>query len=235
MLDLKPRFKAAKLRAKDFLRSTALDERGVAAIEFAFIAPVMLVFYFGMVDISLAVEADRNVSHATSLVGDLSAQDAVVTKSMIEDYIYGALAVLDVDAEQAEKVGLELYAFEVITPDNPSTTADERVIAETGFATFGPSFDGGTKFDPSTIQDKILTDTSGVIVARMTYEYTSKITGDVVGTKTFDETFMLKPRRSATVRFDNENGNADVTQSYNMTCAMSKDGDDVPIAECTAA
>jgi len=195
MFDFKTKLSGVKTRTKDFLLRTALDQRGVAAVEFAFIAPVMLIFYFGMVEISLAVEADRNLSHAASLVGDLTAQDPVVTIDMIENYIYGAMAVLDIPAEDADEIGLELYAFEVTTPDDPNTAADERVIAETGYAKYGQTIAGGVKFDPSNIKDEILTDTSGVVVARMTYNYTAKITSSFVsiGNKTFEETFMLKP------------------------------------------
>lgn len=220
MFDFKNKLQAARLSTKSFLASTALDERGVAAIEFAFIAPVMLAFYFGMTELSLAVEADRNLSHAASLVGDLAAQDEVMTKTMVEDYIYGALAVLDVSAAEAADVGLELYAFEVETPASGTTA---RVITQTGFVTFGPAFDGGTAYDPSTIKDEILTDTSGVVVARMRYDYTSPITQKHIGTKTFEEVLTFKPRRSTSVRFDNENGNADVSQSYNMSCSLELD------------
>ncbi len=236
MFDIKSKLSGVKTRAKDFLVTTALDQRGVAAVEFAFIAPIMLIFYFGMVEISLAVEADRNLSHAASLVGDLTAQDEVVTIGMIENYIYGAMAVLDIDADEADNIGLELYAFEVTTPDDPNTATDERVIAETGYAKYGKAIDGGTKFDPSTIKDEILTDTSGVVVARMTYDYTAKITSSFVkvGNKTFEETFMLKPRRSAVVRFDNENGNADETQRYNINCTFETK-DDANTANCSPA
>lgn len=236
MFDLKTKLSGVKTRAKDFLVTTALDQRGVAAVEFAFIAPLMLIFYFGMVEISLAVEADRNLSHAASLVGDLTAQDAVVTIDMIENYIYGAMAVLDIPADEADDIGLELYAFEVTTPDDPNTAVDERVIEETGYATYGNVIAGGVKFDPKTIKEEILTDTSGVVVARMTYDYTAKITSSFVkvGNKTFEETFMLKPRRSAVVRFDNENGNADPAQRYNITCTFDT-VDDANTANCSPA
>ncbi len=234
MIDLKNKFTGFKRKTKDFLVSTALDQRGVAAVEFALIAPVMLIFYFGMVEISLAVDADRNLSHSASLIGDLTAQDEVVTMSMIEDYIYGALAVLDVDEEEAKRVGIELYAFEVTTPDNPDTAVDERVIEETGYAKFGQTLAGGVKFDADTIQDRILTDTSGVVVARMSYEYIPKVTQNAVGTKTFEETFILKPRRSATVSFDNESSNTDPTQRYNINCILDT-VDDETVADCSAA
>ena len=210
-----------------WIASTALDQRGVAAVEFALVAPIMLMFYFGMVEVSLAIQADRNLSSATALVGDLTAQDEEATISMVEDYIYGALAVLGVDRAQADDVGLELYSFEVTSDDNPATATDDRVIESVGFASFGPSFDGGTLFDPMTIESRILSSSSGVVVARMNYEYTPRVTENFVGTKTFKETFILKPRRSAIVRFNNG-----ASDGVNMSCRLQTMGADTE-ARCT--
>lgn len=243
MFNLKNKIHALGRKTKMLLVSTAMDQRGVAAVEFAFIAPIMLIFYFGMVEISLAVDADRNLSHAASLVGDLSAQDEVVTIDMIENYIYGGLAVLDVNATEARNVGLELYAFTVTSAPG----ATPRVISETGYVKFGVAIDGGTKFDPSTISDSILTDTSGVVVVRMKYNYVpkfsaksnkmgSKQTYNSVTSKTFEETFTFKPRASKTVRFDNLNGNSDETQRYEINCTIGTDADSgVTSANCAPA
>lgn len=220
-----------KTRIGKWLAGTYMDERGVAAVEFALIAPVMLGFYFGVTEISLLVEADRNVSHATSMIGDLTAQSDVITADMIENYIYAALAVLDVDAIDATKVGIELYAFE--TTSN-AAGGNPRVDVETGFATFGPAFDGGTHFDPSTIQDRILNETSGVVVARVNFEYNSKVSTKFVSKKTLRETYILKPRRSAIVQFDNENGNANPALRKDINCTFATNSG-VSTANCAAA
>lgn len=219
-----------KTRTGKWLASTILDQRGVAAVEFAFIAPLMLIFYFGMVEITLAVNADRATSHATSLAGDLAAQNDVVTIGLVEDYVYAALAVLDVDATEALDVGLELYSYEVIVPDDPATAVDERVIQRIGLATFGPAFPGAAH-DPYSIEKRILSGASGVVVARMNYEYNPKVSQKFVGQKTFDETFMLKPRRSQVVRFDNENGNPLEAMRYEMSCTLETIAGQ-PTAQC---
>jgi Flp pilus assembly protein TadG len=50
------------------------DRRGVSAIEFALIAPVMVVIYFGLIELCQGYMADRRASHTASIVADLVAQ-----------------------------------------------------------------------------------------------------------------------------------------------------------------
>jgi len=54
----------------DFLR----DRRGLAATEFAFIAPVMLVAFFGTVEFCSAVAVDRKVTLIARTLSDLTSQ-----------------------------------------------------------------------------------------------------------------------------------------------------------------
>ncbi len=56
------------------LRRLLRDRRGVSAVEFALIAPVMLIIYFGLVEFSQGYMAERRASHAASMVADLVAQ-----------------------------------------------------------------------------------------------------------------------------------------------------------------
>jgi Flp pilus assembly protein TadG len=57
------------------------DRRGVAAIEFAFIAPLLLLLYFGTVDTANWYMAHRRLVLAGSTVADLTTQSATSVKS----------------------------------------------------------------------------------------------------------------------------------------------------------
>lgn len=50
------------------------DRRGVSAVEFALIAPVMILIYFGLVEFCQGYMAERRSGHAASMVADLVAQ-----------------------------------------------------------------------------------------------------------------------------------------------------------------
>jgi Flp pilus assembly protein TadG len=61
-----------------------IDRRGVAAIEFAFIVPVLLVMYFVTMEASQAIETSKKVSRIGSMVADLVTQQNTITKADLD-------------------------------------------------------------------------------------------------------------------------------------------------------
>ena len=61
------------------------DQRGVAAVEFALIAPVLIAMYFGLAEYCQAMMADRKATHVASSIGDLVAQSDQVTAADLAD------------------------------------------------------------------------------------------------------------------------------------------------------
>lgn len=62
---------------------------GLAAVEFALVLPVMVLLYFGMVEISVALMADRKVVSVTRTVADLTGSAKELTTAQL-DGIFGA-------------------------------------------------------------------------------------------------------------------------------------------------
>lgn len=67
------------------LRTWRRHEGGASALEFALIAPMMIVVFFGLVETGQAVLAGRRTGHAASTVGDLVAQKAIVSNTDTAD------------------------------------------------------------------------------------------------------------------------------------------------------
>jgi Flp pilus assembly protein TadG len=63
------------------LRRLLADRKGVAAIEFAFIAPLLLAMYFVTMEIAPAIDANKKVGRAASMIADLVTQQSTITKS----------------------------------------------------------------------------------------------------------------------------------------------------------
>jgi Flp pilus assembly protein TadG len=70
-----------KAFGKDFAR----DNRGVSAIEFAFVAPILILAYLGLADLTLGMMVSRRASHLAATIGDLAAQSEALTPANITD------------------------------------------------------------------------------------------------------------------------------------------------------
>lgn len=83
--------RGAMMRLVAFLR----DRKGVAAVEFAFIAPLLLTLYFVTMEVAQGIETNRKVSRVGSMVADLvTQQHSETTKSVIEPIMEIGAAIL---------------------------------------------------------------------------------------------------------------------------------------------
>jgi Flp pilus assembly protein TadG len=76
------------------VRRLAQSRRGVAAIEFAFIAPVLLVLYFMTMEVSQAIETNKKVGRAASMIADLITQQPTTSKSELDAIMQIGLATM---------------------------------------------------------------------------------------------------------------------------------------------
>ncbi len=58
---------------------------GVAALEFALIAPIMIILFVGTLEVSAAVSVNRKISRISSVVGDLVTQSTDLTAADISN------------------------------------------------------------------------------------------------------------------------------------------------------
>jgi Flp pilus assembly protein TadG len=70
------------------------DCRGVIAVEFAMIAPVMLVLFFGVLEFSSAVAVDRKVALVARTLSDLTSQSSAVADTDLSNYGQAVKAVM---------------------------------------------------------------------------------------------------------------------------------------------
>jgi Flp pilus assembly protein TadG len=67
-------------------RDLCEDLRGVAAIEFAIFAPIMLLAFFGTVEFCSAIAVDRKVTLVARTLSDLTSQNVGVTDAQLSAY-----------------------------------------------------------------------------------------------------------------------------------------------------
>ena len=171
------------------------DNRGVAAIEIAFIMPFLLFLYFGLVDLTAMISLNRKVTYAASVVADLvTHNDAPVTSASIEDYFKAAALVMK--PTPIADVRVELYMFRKVsgTPTNKWS----KVSA------------GGTSCGtpPTTGMANLMTDNNDIIVGVVCTTYSPYIATflgqSILGATSFtmNEQIALRPRQSTTIDCD---------------------------------
>lgn len=90
-----------------------LSQKGVIAIEAAFILPVMVLMYFGMLDLIQFVSVNRRVAAASGAVSDLlTANDKGVTEAQISQYYKAAYLHLKPIPEASIRV--EIFQFYMV-------------------------------------------------------------------------------------------------------------------------
>jgi Flp pilus assembly protein TadG len=83
--------RAGRTSAKEFVA----DKRALAAVEFAIIVPLMLVMFFGTVEISSAVAIDRKVTLIARTLSDLTSQSSgTVTDTNFQNSFFSATRIV---------------------------------------------------------------------------------------------------------------------------------------------
>lgn len=70
------------------------DTSGLAAVEFAMILPLLLLMFFGMIDVSLGVATDRKVTMVAQTLADLASRYTSVTETDFTNFFVIAGAML---------------------------------------------------------------------------------------------------------------------------------------------
>lgn len=173
------------------LRKLRRDQRGVSAVEFALLAPVLIVFYFGLAEATQVMMAERKSIRAASAVGDLIAQNVQVTTGNIDD-IFTMSDVLMKPFPASTQ--LKICVASIVSDSaNVKTVAWSR--AKNGATC--PAKDAPVS--NADIPADLIAANQSLIMSRVTYVYTG-VTNKIIKTNpTFTKTFYLRPRRSHVV------------------------------------
>jgi Flp pilus assembly protein TadG len=161
------------------------DRRGVSAVEFALIAPLMIVFYLGMAELTEAMMAQRRLSHLTASIGDVVAREQTFTDARRDDLF----SVGKVLMSPFPTSTLRLCLVSIVSDAN-----GKDVVAWSE-----PSNNPVNCPAPGAVLDidvSVLPAGQSVIMSKASYEYNSVFKFIIPQTLTFRRTFYLKPRLS---------------------------------------
>jgi Flp pilus assembly protein TadG len=148
------------------------DRRGIAAVEFAMLLPVMTVLFFGMLEASDLFTVNRRLASATNALVDLAAQSPVISVAEVDDLIVGVTRILE--------------------PSDTSTVTMKLVSVKRASAANSPVLvhwsrdeQGNTPYTAGQTYDKLEDDEAlkpgqSLVIAEIGYHYESGMTGYVI-------------------------------------------------------
>lgn len=164
------------------IRRFIRDVRGVSAIEFALILPVMVTLYLGGVELSNMAIVHRKAVQVASTAADLVAQDTQISNAEMADIFTALNAILaPFDPSRA-------------TIRITSLTADSSNIARVDWSDAQGTSVRGTG-STVTLPAGLITSGLSVVMAEVTYSYEADYGIFTSEPSVITETFYLKPRR----------------------------------------
>lgn len=169
------------MKKPGFVLSLIRDQRGLSAVEFAMLAPIMILFYFGVAEFCQGFMAQKRVSSANSAIADLVAQAPTVTGAEIDDiFQIGTL---------------------ILTPFN-SSTLNLRVSSVTrnsqGALTVdwsrGRGMPARASNNPPVVPTGLIGNGESLIVAETTYDYDSPVDFMLPAVTRFSRIWYSRPR-----------------------------------------
>jgi Flp pilus assembly protein TadG len=166
------------------------DQRGVSAIEFAMLAPVMIALYFGVVEISQGIAAQRKVTMTARTIADLVSQTQNATDTYVTNALNAATAVMAPFPDSKLKITVSSIAIANGTAKVSWSEANKNGTARAKGSTVA--------LDPA-----LAIDGGTLIWSEVEYAYTPAIGYVISGTLTMKDRLYMRPRQAACVTRQN--------------------------------
>jgi Flp pilus assembly protein TadG len=171
-------------RMRRILGRFCRDRRGVSAVEFALLAPLMITLYVGCAEVSDGVGADRKVSLTAAALANLSAQVATISTSDMTNILDATSAIISPYSTSQLKITLSCINIDA----NKNATVKWSVTR------------GGTVHTGSiTIPSALAVANSQLLFGEASYQYTPSVGYTVTGTLNLSDRMYMSPRVTAPV------------------------------------
>jgi Flp pilus assembly protein TadG len=164
----------------------ARDQRGVSAVEFAMLLPLMITLYLGAVEISQGVAINRKVTLTTRTVADLASQVSSINNTDMTNLLNASAAVVAPFAAGQLKVTVS------------AVSVDNNGVAK---VTWSDTLNGSARAVGSTVTlpAALNVPNSQLIWSEVSYYYTPTIGYVVTGSLNLQDQIYMRPRLSDTV------------------------------------
>ncbi|MGP9810091.1 TadE/TadG family type IV pilus assembly protein [Rhodopseudomonas sp. NSM] len=179
----------------------AKDRSGIAATEFAFIVPLMLLMFFATVELSAGIAIDRKVTLVSRTLSDLVSQATKVTDSDLQNVFAASYGVLTpYPTNTATATISEVYVNNAGVAKVQWSKAATVVQTDNG-ATATLTTSSRKKGDTITIPNGLKVANTYLILSEVTYKYEPAV-GYFVPKFDLDDESYTRPRQSTCVLYD---------------------------------
>ncbi len=196
--------RSAVLRLRTALSHFAGEQRGVAAIEFAFIAPVLLSLYFVTMEVSQAIEVNKKIGRVGSMVADLVTQQQQETNTTELDAIL-RIGESILQPYNRSTSTITITAIQITDEEAPKVLVAWSRKLQNGAAGAGP-----VKGSTTTVPEKLKIRNTFLVRVESALAYRPVITWTVDQKQSLglaaafdgiamDETYYLRPRMSTKI------------------------------------
>jgi Flp pilus assembly protein TadG len=170
------------------------DRRGVSAVEFALLAPIMVALYLGLVEISDGIGADRKVSMIASTLANLTAS-CTSSNTNSGGCPNNQLSATEMDnILDASSAIISPYSVAklVLTVSCLNIDSDKNVTVK-----WSATRNGAARSGTITIPADLQVPGTQLILAEASYAYTPVIGYTITGTLDLSDRMYMGPRVSA--------------------------------------
>ena len=188
MITITTKIKELITQCKHFIK----DQRAVASVEFAFIAPLLITSYLGCIEVSRAYITKNKIETVSETVADLVAQGTAIDTAQLNDIFSISSKMLT--AEEENKFNIAVTAIRTLpAPGGGSTTTVQWSESKTGenTRTVGDNY--------TDLPDGITQNFETVIVTELFYRHKAIVEYFIQGEMNFDRRFITKPRYSSDI------------------------------------
>ena len=172
------------------------SEKGLAALEFALILPVLVSMLFGMGELSLAVFCRTDVTQVASTVADLIAQESTVASTDLSNVYNAANTILYPYYPNLSTSKPTIRITSVIFDTSTNSTTVGKVnwtCSQSGNGTLSPA--SRAVNSTVTFSQPLLSSGGSVVMVEVAYSYASPTTQVIAGSYNMTNQFYTKPRR----------------------------------------
>lgn len=162
------------------------EQSGLSALEFALILPIMMLLFFGTVELGDGLTINRKVTHVTSSLGDLVTQSRTITNADMKNILDAAAAVMTPYPAGQLKIVVTGVSIDAT---GKATVAWSDARNATALA----------KNTTVEVPAAMKTPNTFLVMAKVTYTFTPTIGYIMSGTFDLKDEFYLRPRLSDVV------------------------------------